>query len=668
MVASFKSLVVPIADIPKPNLSWLDSLGDSIGGAITNARTDASFNGLADRIAGGSAAVPQQSGGFLSRLMGGPQEQAAVPMTAPVGPVDRGPAQGSTYQPFIDTIKTKITNPYGLAAVAATGRAESGWSPQNASRSWSDPSQSGQAGTAGGILSWRADRLHNLQRYAASKGEQGNGSPATQAEFFLSEDPGLVDRLNAATSPQEAQNLMNNAWKFAGYDQPGGETARRMALAQNYYAQDFRDMPSSVQPAAPSASMPGQVASLDPSIGIPMPGATGQMRASDPSQVIQAPPSPTVAAAPSIQPQPTAAPVAQASTPQNNIIAQGVTPVTRGSVDPSLIQYMLRDRNLRETGLKLWAANVEGQKATEPWQFVNLPDGTLARANQQTGAVESLGQFSKPRDPVNVAAGGTLVDPSTGQVIFKGDPKAAGLGGDEAGLNLVYGQDKDGNTIAWQPLKGGGLRQVSLPEGAKLTPGISNIDTGTGTLTVNTKTGAPVMSTPKDVQGQNEQATSGKNSAEAKAALPQVEASANQMLATIDSLSGDPYLSRMVGPVDSRLPNVSADAARVQSKIDQINGQAFLQAFNMLRGAGQITEVEGTKATAAMARLNAAQSEQDYQAALSELRGIVTNAVSRARTKAGVSSGDGPKQGTVEDGYRFKGGDPSDAQNWEKVN
>lgn len=446
MVANLKSLVVPIGDIPKPNLSWLDSLGDSIGGAITNARTDASFKGLADRIGGSPVAQPQQSGGFLSRLMGGSQQQASqAPMIAPVGPVDRGPAQGSTYQPFIDTIKTKVTNPYGLAAVAATGRAESGWSPDKANGSWSDPSQRGASGTSGGILSWRNERLQGLYNYASQKGEQpGNISPQTQAEYFLQEDPNLVAALNNAKSPQEAQNLMNNAWKFAGYDQPGGETARRMALAQNYYAQDFRNregvdssgapyVPSSapsapVDPNARNALM-GQVASLDPSIGMPMPGATGQMRAGDPSQVIQAPASTPVAAAPSQTPA--AGPVAQApmqapaAAPQNNIIAQGITPVARGSVDPSLIQYMLRDRNLRETGLKLWAANAQGQNPTEAWQFINLPDGTLARANQQTGQVERLGQFAKQQEPDRGVSNvnGTLVRNADGSVVYKGEGK-----------------------------------------------------------------------------------------------------------------------------------------------------------------------------------------------------------------------------------------------------
>jgi len=203
---------------------------------------------LVDPNASASAAIPD------SAVAG---EIAATDPAADVG------SNGPTFSPFIDTVKSgvklddgttlAITNPYGLAAVAATGKAESGWSPKNASGSWSDPSESGQAGTAGGVMSWRADRLRNLQAYAASKGEQGNGSPTTQAEFFLREDPNLVARLNAAKSPEEAQSLMNGAWKFAGYDRPGGEAGRRLSYANAYLSQ-FQG---------------NEVASLDPSVGMP---------------------------------------------------------------------------------------------------------------------------------------------------------------------------------------------------------------------------------------------------------------------------------------------------------------------------------------------------------------------------------------------------------------
>ncbi len=146
--------------------------------------------------------------------------------------------------------KAGLTNPNGLAAVAAYGKSESGYSPGNVNKTWSDPSESGAAGTSGGIMSWRADRLQNLQRFAAERGEQGNGSPETQAAFLASEDPTLVPRLNAAKTPQEANQIMADAWRFAGYNRPGqGEFARREGLT-GAYAQRYAGQPAA-QPQQP---------------------------------------------------------------------------------------------------------------------------------------------------------------------------------------------------------------------------------------------------------------------------------------------------------------------------------------------------------------------------------------------------------------------------------
>lgn len=125
-----------------------------------------------------------------------------------------------------------VTNPFGLAALASTGKHESGFSPKNMARSWSDPSESGQQGTSGGLFSFRNERLKALRDFATANGEEGNGSPATQAKFFMQEDPQLIERLNSAKSVEEAQSLLNQNIAFAGYNREGGEAGRRLQTAR----------------------------------------------------------------------------------------------------------------------------------------------------------------------------------------------------------------------------------------------------------------------------------------------------------------------------------------------------------------------------------------------------------------------------------------------------
>lgn len=203
---------------------------------------------------------------------------AASPAAAPV-------ALGSPNEVenrFVGTIqKAGLTNPVGLGAVAAYGKSESGYSPDNVNKTWADPSESGVAGTSGGIMSWRADRLQNLQRFAAERGEQGNGSPETQAAFLAKEDPTLIPRLNAASTPQEANKIMADAWRFAGYNRPGeGEFARREGLTAQY-AQRFGG-----QPSVP-AQQPVQVAETE--ADVQRLEQQQAARAAQPVQVAQAP-------------------------------------------------------------------------------------------------------------------------------------------------------------------------------------------------------------------------------------------------------------------------------------------------------------------------------------------------------------------------------------------
>ncbi|NNH59446.1 hypothetical protein HLI01_22180 [Rhizobium laguerreae] len=213
----------------------------------------------------------------------------------------------------------------------------------------------------------------------------------------------------------------------------------------------------------------------------------------------------------------------------------------------------------------------------------------------------------------------------------------AGVGGNDDNYfgTVIKGYDEQGNPIYLQPGKDGTPNQIKLPEGFKPENKFDKIDLGDSWMIKDNTNGSSQI-VPKNIANENQQKAVGTAAGQAQAALPQVEGAADQLLSSIDSLATDPYLPEMVGPVSGKwLPNVTADANRVQSKMDQIGGQSFLQAFNMLKGSGQITEIEGQKATQAIARLNTAQSYQDYSAALNELKQIAVTAKTRARQQAG---------------------------------
>lgn len=131
--------------------------------------------------------------------------------------------------------------------------------------------------------------------------------------------------------------------------------------------------------------------------------------------------------------------------------------------------------------------------------------------------------------------------------------------------------------------------------------------------------------------------------------LPQVVSSANQTLALIDTMIGKrdekgnlvkgaaphPGFEASVGA--SLTPGMrfvpGSDASDFQSYFDQVKGGAFLQAFETLKGGGAITEKEGEKGTAALNRMNLAQSEKEFVTAAREFQDVVRTGVQRAQAK-----------------------------------
>lgn len=123
--------------------------------------------------------------------------------------------------------------------------------------------------------------------------------------------------------------------------------------------------------------------------------------------------------------------------------------------------------------------------------------------------------------------------------------------------------------------------------------------------------------------------------AEARADLPRAEGNAEDTLRLLGQLKRAPlqyiYGAASMAPVVPGTPQADAFALW-----EQVQGQAFLKAFESLKGGGQITEVEGQKATAAITRLSQRKmSPQAAQQAITELESIVRAGLARARRKAG---------------------------------
>ncbi len=126
----------------------------------------------------------------------------------------------------------------------------------------------------------------------------------------------------------------------------------------------------------------------------------------------------------------------------------------------------------------------------------------------------------------------------------------------------------------------------------------------------------------------------GKAGVTAQMQLPQAVASGEQMYQHLEALKSHPGLSYAVGK-SSVLPVIpGTPAADFKVRLDQVQGAQFLQAYETLKGGGQITEVEGKKAEAAIARMNRAQTEEEFKRSVEDFQSIVAAGVERAKAKA----------------------------------
>lgn len=182
-------------------------------------------------------------------------------------------------------------------------------------------------------------------------------------------------------------------------------------------------------------------------------------------------------------------------------------------------------------------------------------------------------------------------------------------------------------------------------------------DARSGTITPPGSSGVPNLIRAQDdptLQGNIARAkeagkTTGELGTKAQFDLPSAVGQAEQTLGLVDDLLNHPGLGQAVGK--SRLLGIQkipgTDAKDFDVRLDQLKGQQFMQAYQTLRGGGQITEVEGKKATDAISRMNPSSSEGEFRKAAEEFKGIIQAGVERekSRASAGVqqSATAGPK-------------------------
>lgn len=175
---------------------------------------------------------------------------------------------------------------------------------------------------------------------------------------------------------------------------------------------------------------------------------------------------------------------------------------------------------------------------------------------------------------------------------------------------------------------------------------------GKGTVVFDPTTGRPLVSI-----GGNEDPTDLTN-----------PSTPGAMIASIDGILNDPALDMATGWM-AWTQNIPGTASRrFGARASQLEGQAFLQAFESLKGGGQITEIEGRKATQAIGRLDTAQSAEDYRAALTELRDTLQLGMSRPQGWAANQPTPNTQLPPIPQTFLHGVGNPDEArQVWEAL-
>ena len=137
-----------------------------------------------------------------------------------------------------------------------------------------------------------------------------------------------------------------------------------------------------------------------------------------------------------------------------------------------------------------------------------------------------------------------------------------------------------------------------------------------------------------------------KSDAKALEEGPSAIQSGEQTLALLNRMVGDPKAQGaaaqphpgFAGVVGATLmPGMrlvqGTPEADFDAMLEQVLGGAFLEAYERLKGTGQITQIEGQKATQAITRMQRSVSETEFMQAATEFRTALQTALDKANTR-----------------------------------
>jgi hypothetical protein len=175
---------------------------------------------------------------------------------------------------------------------------------------------------------------------------------------------------------------------------------------------------------------------------------------------------------------------------------------------------------------------------------------------------------------------------------------------------------------------------------------------------------------------------------QATLAIKSIDAKAASLIKDLQALRDHPGLNQITGLVAGRAPGFSDDARAAQALYDRIMARGGFQMLQEMREAsktggalGNVSNQEGKQLQAAFAAIDRRQSKEDLQRVLDQTISDIEGAKQRSKeaydetysyrsdraAPAAPAAPKPPAVGTVQDGYKFKGGNPADAKNWEKV-